>query len=708
MAAELIPSEAVNRWRHAPSLQPFHAGRRASWLEIFYDIVVAGALVAAGSSLADHTTVVGTYMPFALVLAAIVFSWTAFTFYQNRFSVDDLLHRLLVAGMMLAVSLLALYTPRVLDGDTRSFSLAYAAIEAIIALIYARTFVSVVDARPLTRLYGTVYAIGTGIWIAAAFAPRQWVYVLWCAGVGLSLSFPMSRRSRELAMDRPPDTRHMTERYGLVTSMVLGLVLLSVLAPLSGNASPSMILPIAVVLLLMCSLWWLYFDDVAGSSLRHETAAPFVWVYAHLPLLLGLVTVGAGLRRLMHADPEVAAMDPVVRGLLAGGLCLTLFSLALIDSVTERRNSELGDRARVNARIAAALASFLLYPIGDAFGPTGLLCLATVPCVAQVAFDLMMAPIAASYVQVAETVATEFERRRSPGDAALPSRPPRVGETVRKGAPSELRRDFYFFFMEGPWSRLVVSLVFMYCAINAVFAGLYLLEPGTIGGARTHSFADAFFFSVQTFSTIGYGVLTPATSYGNLVVTAEAAVGLLSAAFATGLMFAKAARPHSSALFSKVLVLSGRNGVPTLAFRIGNARGNEVVDATVSVTVLKDDITSEGEHLRRMHELRLVRSRSPIFTMSWTVMHELDAESPLAGLEQGTPEGVLAIIVTLIGHDGTYGQTTHARHIYYPADVRVGHRFVDVMAQLPDGRMSIDYARFHDTSRDEPLASLAP
>ena len=491
--------------------------------------------------------------------------------------------------------------------------------------------------------------------------------------------------------------------------MALGQGLLSILAALNGVSAPPLVVT-TVVLALVCSLWWLYFDDVAGSSIRAERAAPFVWIYAHLPLLLGITTLAAGIRRLVRADAE-ATMDVAVRALLAGGLCLTLLSLALIDSVTERRTAELGDRARVNARIAGALLSLLLYPIGGAFGPLGLLSLAAAPCIAQVAFDLMMAPLSASYAQATQESLVGLARAAAAAPGMQPlRRGGRVGDAVRKGAPSELRRDFYFFFMEGPWSRLVVSLVFTYVAINTAFAGLYLLEPGSIGGSHARSFADAFYFSVQTFSTIGYGVLTPATPYGNLVVTAEAAVGLLSAAFATGLMFAKAARPHSSTLFSKVFVVNRRNGVPCVMFRAGNARGNEVVDAAVTVTALRDEISREGEHLRRMHELTLVRSRSPIFTMTWVVIHEIDASSPLASVDWGDPKDLLGLIVTLVGHDGTYGQTTYARHVYYPEDARVGHRFVDVTQSLPDGRTQIDYSQFHDTvvqTTEEPKPRAA-
>ena len=703
MSAPPPPSDVQSRWRHAPSLHPLHPGRRASWLEVFYDIVVAGAMIAAGNALGDGTAV-GTYMPFVLQFAAVFFAWTAFTFYQNRFAVDDLFHRLLVASMMLSLGLLGLTAARVLVGETRLFSWSYAAIDVILAVIYARTHVSIVEARNFTRYYGIAYAIGGAFWLAAALSPARWVFLFWTAGVGLGLSFPMSRRARELALERPPDPRHLTERYWLITSMVLGQALLSILSGLSSSHGPSP-LAAALVLLLMCSLWWLYFDDVAGSSIRVERAAPFVWIYGHLPLLLGLVTLAAGVRRLVRVDPE-AAMDTPVRALLAGGLGLTLLSLALIDSVTERRTAELGDRARVNARIAAALVSLLLYPIGGAFGPIGLLCLAAVPCVAQVAFDLMMAPLAASTAQAVQETVLELVRSRSAGEDTLSARP-RVGDAVRKGAPSELRRDFYFFFMEGPWSRLVVTLMFIYLTINATFAGLYLLEPGAIGGAHARSFADAFYFSVQTFSTIGYGVLTPATPYGNLVVTAEAAVGLLSAAFATGLMFAKAARPHSSTLFSNVFLVSPRNGIPTVTFRVGNARGNDVVDATITVTILKTEITREGDRLRRMHELPLLRNRSPIFTMTWVVMHEIDERSPLAGVDWSDPKDLLGLVVTLVGHDGTYGQTTYARHVYYPENARVGHRFVDVMSQLPDGRMAIDYSLFHETVA-ENAASLAP
>jgi inward rectifier potassium channel len=695
------PAPMKNRWFDRPGLHGEAGGRRASWLEILYDVLVAGALVALCDAL-SHAGSLDGFASFALAFAAVWLSWTGFTFYQNRFSVDDVVHRALVGAKLVAVSALGLAAPGVVAGETRTFSVCNGAMQLVLLALYLRAYRSVHEARPLTRYYAIVYGLATVVWLLGAIVPMPWPYGLWTLGVGLGVAFPLNRRSRELAILHPPDSAHMTERYGLFAIVLLGASCLRVLAVLAGRSDASALVVVALTVVLVVSLWWLYFDDVAGSSLKGQRGTPFVWVYAHLPMLLGIGVTTAGFESIARSGGASSTTD-VQRWLVAGGLGLTLFAVALMDSVTERQHAQFADRARVNARIGAAVLALLVAPIGAGLRPLWFLALATLPVLAQVLFDLIMAPLAISARAEPALTSADFVRRHQAGDESIrPTRRARVGEAVRRGTPSELRQDFYFFFMEGSWSRLILSLVFTYVALNAVFAGLYLLEPGAIGNARPHSFADAFFFSVQTFSTIGFGVLTPATPYGNLVVTAEAAVGLLSAALATGLMFAKAARPRSSTLFSRVMVVNTRNGVPNLVFRAGNARGNEVVDATVTVTLLRDEISTEGHHLRRLHDLPLVRNRTPMFTLTWVVIHEITEASPLHGIDWASPKDLGAIIVTILGHDGTYGQTTYARHVYYPEDVRAGHRFVDVMSQLEDGRTLVDYGKFHDTTEDPP------
>jgi inward rectifier potassium channel len=154
------------------------------------------------------------------------------------------------------------------------------------------------------------------------------------------------------------------------------------------------------------------------------------------------------------------------------------------------------------------------------------------------------------------------------------------------------------------------------------------------------------------------------------------------------------------------MTLTTMNGKQVLVFRLGNARGNEIVEASINVSVLRDEVSAEGHHVRRLHELKLQRQRTPVFTLTWVVFHDVDEDSALFGVDWSVPERTIdRFIITLIGHDGTYGQTTYARHNYFPEDVRIKERFVDVVDQLEDGRLMVDYQRFHDTEPDEQAES---
>lgn len=693
--------EMASRIKEGPVLHGESRRERSStWLEILFDLILCGAIVALGDALEDHATAKAFGM-FTLAACAAWQAWTGFTFFHNRFRADDLIHRGLVLFELCAVALLGAAAPDVMRGHGATFSGAYAAIAFVSCALYARARHSAPEAGDLSRHYAATYGLEAAIWGAAAMLPPSFTRPLWVIGCLVGFSFPLNPKSRELAERRPPNVTHVTHRYGMLVLVLLGEAFASVVvgrAPAATHASSALV--IALTLLIAFCLFWLYFDDVAGSEVKGSQAARLVWVYSHFPLAVGIATLGAGLRDVLRTE---GALPPSVRWLVAGGLGLSLVALGLIDSVTDRPQAELGDRVRVNARLASALLALVIAPISARMPALQFLSLTAVLGVAQVAFDLMLAPALEGVPEEAEPTASIATRRMAGQGVPAPALAG-GGRALRIGTPAELRGDFYSFFMDGPWSRLVISLVLAYLAVNAFFAGLYLLEPGALANARAGTFSDAFFFSVQTFSTIGYGVMTPRTPYGNLVVTAEAAVGLLSAAFATGLMFAKAARPRSSALFSRPMILTLRNGAPCLVFRVGNARGNDVVDATVSVTALKEEVTMEGHHMRRQHDLKLVRDRSPFFTLTWVVMHEITKESPLYGVDWANPKDLVAIVTTLSGHDGTYGQTTYARHAYGPEDVRVGHRFVDVLSQLPNGRMMVDYAKFHDTVPDEAYA----
>ncbi len=691
-----------SRWYHTPTLHTRHSGeeKKVGWLELFYDLIFVAAFIQLGNGLAAGVSV-ASFAGFAAVFTPLWITWTGFTFYVNRFTVDDFTHRLTVFLQMFAVGGMAVFAPRVLGGESRAFALTYAVAQAVVALMYLRAWRQVPDARAYAAYWGRVFATGAVVFGVSAFVPAPWCYGLWGLGIMAVIAAPLSRHSRELSERFPTDQEHLSERYGLLTIIVLGESFVKVLSHLSGRGGQwEALLQASLLLLITCCIWWIYFDDVGGSRLKDERFGPVVWLYGHLPLQIAITATGVAIKKVVDLDIALTAPDGA-RWLLSVSLALTMASVAIIDSVTARRQAELSDRLRVNVRLFSAALLLLLAPAGAGMSAGLFIGLVATVCTAQVVIDMMMAPLEALSEHTPMTSISEMAKVRVADGNARPA-PIRVTDHVRKGAPTELRRDLYFYFMEGTWRRFIAALSFLYLIINVFFAALYMLESGSTVGAQADSFGDAFFFSVQTFSTIGYGVMSPATTYANAIVTAEAAIGLLSVALATGLMFAKASRARSGALFSRNMLITTRRGAKNLEFRVGNARGNEMVDATMTVTALVDEFTPEGHHMRRLRDLPLQRNRTPIFSLSWTVMHTIDEDSPLAHVDWSDPSAsLLLIIVTLVGHDGTYGSTVYARHNYQPTDVLPDRRFVDVISELPDGRMLVDYDKFHDTLPDQ-------
>jgi inward rectifier potassium channel len=273
-------------------------------------------------------------------------------------------------------------------------------------------------------------------------------------------------------------------------------------------------------------------------------------------------------------------------------------------------------------------------------------------------------------------------------------------QVVRLGVERAWFGDLYHRTLTIGWPGFFAIGAATYIAANVVFAALYLLQPGSIAKAHSGSFSDAFFFSVQTMATIGYGVMAPATFYANLLMTFETAVGLMFVAMTTGLVFARFSRPTARVLFSNVAVVGPYNGVPTLSIRIANQRQNQMLAAEVTMTLVRDELSDEGELTRRFYDLALVRDRSPVFALTFRVMHPIDADSPLHGMNYETlAEQNAEIVVIAGGLDETMVQPVTARTSYLPHEILWAHRFVDIFGWTEDGRRAIDYRRFHDTVR---------
>lgn len=276
---------------------------------------------------------------------------------------------------------------------------------------------------------------------------------------------------------------------------------------------------------------------------------------------------------------------------------------------------------------------------------------------------------------------------------------PRMGAGTLpfRGLPKDSWGDAYHVLLTMPLMAFFAVMATGFLVINTGFALLYLLDRGGLDGVRPGSFADAFFFSVQTLGTLGYGVMAPRSLYANLVVTAETFVGLFNLAIATGLLFARISRPTARIMFSDRAVITPFEGLPTLMFRAANRRRNLVVEAEVNVSLLRDILTAEGVLIRRFEELKMVRSRTPLFFMTWQVMHQIDEDSPLFG---ETRESLLQkkaeVVVVVKGIDETFVSTIHARGSYTPDEIVWGRRLADIFTTDEDGRLMIDFRLFHE------------
>ncbi len=273
-------------------------------------------------------------------------------------------------------------------------------------------------------------------------------------------------------------------------------------------------------------------------------------------------------------------------------------------------------------------------------------------------------------------------------------------DAIRIGHSHRPLHDLYFELMRGSWSWLVSMFAAVYVAANLLFATLYWFDPMAVDIEGRLSFADAFFFSVQTLSTIGYGALSPASRYADVLVTIESLVGILGVAVGTGIIFTKFARTRAGVMFSDKVLINVRNQKPCLMLRVANARGNEVVEAELRLSILLKETTTEDVTMRRMVDLALVRNNSPIFSLSWTVMHVIDETSPLFRMSlTELAEQRSIVVVTMTGIDDTFSDTVHARKVYTIDEVRLGERFVDVI-DFEGDFLRIDLRAFHDTEPD--------
>jgi low temperature requirement protein LtrA len=354
--------------------------RRATWLELFFDLVFVAAVSQLANALAAEPTT-ARFFEFLGLFVPVWWAWMGFTFYANRFDTDDLVYRLLLLAAMFGVAVLATTIPSVFHGDTRGFPLAYIAVRLVLVALYARASRHVPEARTLTNTLLVLFSLAILVWAASLAVERPWAYVLW--GIALCIELLAPIPGWRAIRDAPVDRRHLPERFGLLTLIVLGESVLAVVLGVSkvswdaGSAGAAF-----GGFLIAAAIWWIYFDFLdEGALTSRGIIGGLTYVYMNYFVVAGLAALGAGVKLAILASGGDQQYDDT-GWILCAGLALSMFGLGVIQLVAGTMVID----SDVVLRLSTTAIALLLIPLD--FSPLATIWVLAVVLVAQVVFEL--------------------------------------------------------------------------------------------------------------------------------------------------------------------------------------------------------------------------------------------------------------------------------------------------------------------------------
>jgi inward rectifier potassium channel len=273
---------------------------------------------------------------------------------------------------------------------------------------------------------------------------------------------------------------------------------------------------------------------------------------------------------------------------------------------------------------------------------------------------------------------------------------------VRKGVHHFSPLNIYHTLVTLSWTKFNTIILIAYLIINLLFACVYYFVIGVdqLGGMQTstehHKFLEAFFFSAQTITTVGYGRISPSGVTASAVAALESLFGLLSFALATGLLYGRFSRPTAKIIFSNNSLIAPFKEGKAFMFKIANARTNPLIEIEASMFVAYDE-TVNDKSTRRFQSLKLEISKISFLALSWTIVHPIDEDSPLNAISEEDLKSMNAEFFILIkAVDDTYAQQVHARSSYRSEDVVWNAKFRNIIEQTQEGKMAIDINRIHE------------
>ena len=374
----------ASRWHDPPrlrTLEDVEDERHATWLELFFDLVFVVAIAQLADGLAENPSVRG-FLIFAGLFVAVWWTWVGYTFYADRFDTDDPPHRVLMIVGMFMVAVLASVIPGAFHGETASFALAYAGLRVVVVLLNARAWWHLPAARPLLNVYVPAFSVSIAIFLVSVAVEPPFRYWLWALALAIDLGAPLA--SHERIRQVPIHASHIPERVGLFTIIVFGE---SILAVVIGTTTVSWGLEsgaaAALGFAIAGALWWIYFDYVDSSIVKRTITAGQTYLYAHLPLLIGLAALGAGIKLAIKATEETGLTNEV-SWIIGVGVALFMASVAVMHLVTthSRRDVDLW------LRLGTALLALGLGAIGADLGIVPLLAILAAALALQVVVEL--------------------------------------------------------------------------------------------------------------------------------------------------------------------------------------------------------------------------------------------------------------------------------------------------------------------------------
>ncbi|QSJ20282.1 low temperature requirement protein A [Nostoc sp. UHCC 0702] len=360
--------------------------RRTTWLELFYDLVFVVAVSQLAHNLKEDISLSGLF-GFVVLFIPIWWSWIGTTLYANRFDSDDVAHRLLIGLQMLTAAAMAINIHHGLAESSAGFALSYALGRAVLVIEYVRAGIHIPSARFLTTQYAIGFAIAAFFWLISAAVPIPWRFGLWTLGIIIDFATPLVGSKLQIGL--LPHASHLPERFGLFTLIVLGEAIIAVVDGMSQQEWHVLTVIAAVFgLIIAFSWWWVYFDNLGGTPIvmartHGRISVVNLWLYTHLPLVIGIAATGVGVEQILLSQPTQALPDSQ-RWLICGAVALCSLSVSILHRYGVLRHCKVRSQYRlVSAGVMLAIAIF-----GQGLLPVVVISLVALVSAIQVVQDL--------------------------------------------------------------------------------------------------------------------------------------------------------------------------------------------------------------------------------------------------------------------------------------------------------------------------------